>query len=371
MNKKTVKLEIDTKTLVRFGLIALLFTGIVYSITHIWSALVIIIVAFLLALALNPPVSLIASRLKGGGRVGATALAFIAVVGVLGTALFLLVPPIFEQSAHFVKTVPSMIDKASRDMNWLDDFLVQYDLKDEINNGVTQLKGRISDLAANLGNFVVSGVSSFFSGVVTIAFTLVLSFLMLVEGPMWMRRFWSLYQDETKRKRHQTLASKMYRVVSGYVTGQIMVALIAASGTTIVMIILSQFFEVPLNLAIAAGVAVFVTGLVPMVGATIGAIIVGLLIALNDITAALIFLIYFIIYQQIENNVISPTIQARTVEVSALTILVAILIGVSFFGLLGGLVAIPIAGCIRVLAIDYMEQREVRKNTGGSSAASS
>lgn len=354
---KVTKLEIETKTFVRFALVVLGFTAMVYFVTRIWSAIIIIIVAFLLSLALNPPVSRIARRLKGNSRVGATALAFIMVVSLLGAALFLLVPPIIEQSAHFVKTVPSLIDNVSQNRTWLDDFLERYQLKSEVDNGLLQLKGRISDLAANLGNTVVAGVSGFFSGVVTIAFILVLSFLMLIEGPSWMRRFWSLYQDEAKLNRHQELARKMYRVVSGYVNGQILVAMIAAAGTTIVMIILSQFFNVPLNLAIAAGVAVFVTGLVPMVGATIGAVIVGLLLALNDVTAAVIFVIYFVIYQQIENNVISPTIQARTVEVSALMILVAILIGVSFFGLVGGLIAIPVAGCVRVLVLDYIDHR--------------
>lgn len=360
MNQKSVKLEIDTKTFIRMALVIVSFVALVYFVTKVWTALLIIVVAFLLALALNAPVTRIASKLRGNSRVGATALAFVAVVGVLGAGLFLLVPPIIEQSVHFVQTIPGLIDSASQNRTWVDDFVDRYDLREEVDAGVVQLKERISGLAANMGNIVVAGVSGFFGGLVTILFTLVLSFLMLIEGPAWMRRFWGIYHDERKLKRHRELARKMYRVVSGYVTGQIIVALIAALATTIVMVVLSQFFAVPLNLAVAAGVAVFLTGLVPMIGATIGAVVVGVLLALNDVTAALIFIVYFIVYQQIENNLIAPTIQARTVEVSALTILIAVLVGVNFFGLIGGLLAIPVAGCVRVLVLDYMEHREVR-----------
>ena len=86
-----------------------------------------------------------------------------------------------------------------------------------------------------------------------------------------------------------------------------------------------------------------------------GAVIVTLVLLLNAPGAAVIFAVYFFVYQQIENNIISPTIQSKKVELSALSVLVSILIGVSLFGLIGGIVSIPIAGCIRVLMIDYLD----------------
>jgi predicted PurR-regulated permease PerM len=98
-----------------------------------------------------------------------------------------------------------------------------------------------------------------------------------------------------------------------------------------------------------------------MIGATIGAVLVTLVLLLNSTPAALIFLAYFIVYQQIENNFIAPTIQSKRVELSALAVLSAILIGVNLFGLLGGLISIPIAGCIRVLVLHHLEHnRKIR-----------
>ena len=161
----------------------------------------------------------------------------------------------------------------------------------------------------------------------------------------------------------------MYRVVTGFVNGQMLVAFIAATCSLATLLILSAVFPLPANLALPLSALIFVTGLIPMIGATIGAIIVTLVLMLNDFGAAITFLIYFIVYQQIENNFISPTIQSKTVELSAFAILAAILIGVSLFGLLGGLISIPIAGCIRVLTIHYLEQnrkeREQRNTTLG------
>jgi len=99
-----------------------------------------------------------------------------------------------------------------------------------------------------------------------------------------------------------------------------------------------------------------------MVGTTIGGILVALVLLLNSPLAALVFVIFFVIYQQIENNIISPPIQSKTVELSVLWVLMAILIGASLFGLIGGLISIPIAGSLRVLLVDYLDRKELRRN---------
>jgi len=153
----------------------------------------------------------------------------------------------------------------------------------------------------------------------------------------------------------------MYRVVTGFVNGQLAVAAIAGVSTLIVLLALSATLGLSANLAVPLAVVIFFCGMVPMVGATIGAVLVGLVLLLNNPTAALIFLIYFIVYQQIENNFISPTIQSKSVELSALGILAAILIGVSLGGLLGGVIAIPVAGCLRVLLIDQLEHARKKR----------
>jgi predicted PurR-regulated permease PerM len=101
--------------------------------------------------------------------------------------------------------------------------------------------------------------------------------------------------------------------------------------------------------------------MIPMIGATIGAVLVGLVLLFNSPMAALIFILYFVVYQQIENNFISPTIQSKNVELSALSILAAILIGITLGGLLGGIIAIPVAGSLRVLLLDQLDESRKKR----------
>ena len=368
-----VKIDIDTKTFVRFGLVALGFLVSLLVIYKTRVALTTIGVAMFFALALNPPVSRIARRMPGNSRVGATALAYVIVIGLLAGFAFTVVPPVIEQSSKFAETVPSLIDQVTEQRVVFDTFVHRYGLEDEVNNAINNAKDQASSVASNLGNLLVGGVGALFSGAATVLIVLVLTFLMLVEGPAWQSRVWGLYDDPERLKSHKALVHRMYRVVTGFVNGQMLVAFIAATCSLATLLILSAVFPLPANLALPLSALIFVTGLVPMIGATIGAIIVTLVLMLNDFGAAVTFLVYFIVYQQIENNFIAPTIQSKTVELSALTVLSAILIGVTLFGLLGGLISIPIAGCIRVLVLHYLERnkhiREKKESTLGKLVA--
>jgi len=125
-----------------------------------------------------------------------------------------------------------------------------------------------------------------------------------------------------------------------------------------------MFLNVPSNLALPTVAIAFTLSLIPMFGATIAGVLIALLLAFNDVTAGIIFAGYFIIYQQIENNFISPTIQSRKVELSALAVLASVTIGLYVFGLAGGIISIPIAGCLKVLLEDYLER--AKKNRAES-----
>ena len=356
-----MKIDIDTATFVRFGLVILGFVVALLIIYKTRSAITILGVSLFLALALNPPVSMIAKRLPSNSRVGATAIAYLVVITLLGGFLFMVVPPVIEQTAKFAQTVPSLIDDAAKNKSVFDDFLVRYGLEDTADSAIQNAKDQASSVASNLGNLIVGGAGALFSGIANLLFVLVLAFLMLIEGPGWLRKLWGMYQDPELLERHRNMVYKMYRVVTGFVNGQLTVAAIAAACTLVTILILSTAVGLPANLAIPLAAVVFVSGMIPMVGATIGGTLVVLVLLFNSPFAALVFAIYFIIYQQIENNFIAPTIQAKSVELSALTILSAIVIGVTLFGLLGGIISIPIAGCLRVLFLDYLEHsRKVR-----------
>jgi len=152
------------------------------------------------------------------------------------------------------------------------------------------------------------------------------------------------HQDDADR-----LAHDMYRVVKGYVNGQVTLAAIAAA------FIVPALFILGVSYPVALMVVVFVCGLIPMVGHTIGAIIVTSVALFHSPVSAIIILAYYILYQQIENYLIQPRIQANSTNLSPLLVFMSVIVGVSFNGLLGGLVAIPLAGCLRILTLYYLE----------------
>ena len=100
-------------------------------------------------------------------------------------------------------------------------------------------------------------------------------------------------------------------------------------------------------------------GLIPLVGHTIGAIIVTIVALFESPWSALLILAYYILYQQIENYIIQPRVQANSTNMSPLLVFSAVIVGVSFGGLLGGLVAIPVAGCIRIALLDYLRSKRI------------
>jgi len=356
-----VKVDIDTKVFIRFVLVCLGFGILLVALWQVRGALTILAVSLFLALALNPPVSHIARRLPGNSRVGATAIAYLVVITLLGGFLVLIVPPVIEQSAMFAETVPSLIDSVSERKSIFDDFIERYGLENAVDNAIEGAKDQATSVAANLGNILVSGAGVLLGGLASLIFVLVLTFLMLIEGPMWMGRIWGLYQNPDILERHKNLVHRMNRIVSGFVNGQLTVAAISGTCALIVLLSLSATLGLPANLAVPLAVIIFITGMIPMIGSTVGAILVSLVLLFNSPAAMLIFLVYFLIYQQIENNFISPTIQSKNVELSALAILAAILIGSSLGGLLGAVVAIPVMGCLRVLLLDQLEYARKRR----------
>ena len=350
-----VRVDVDTKTFVRLGLVILGFVVAIFLVIQAQQPLTILGIALFLALALNPPVSYIARRLPGRSRVGATALAYIVVVFLIGTLMFLVVPPVVEQSSRFASTVPQLIDDLSSQRHFIDDFVQRYGLQQQLDQSIENAKQQASSVANDIGKLLVNGATTVLNGALNVVVILVLAFLMLIEGPDWMSKIWGLYDDPKRLDRHRSVVSKMYRVVVGYVNGQLSVAVIAAVSTMVLVVLLSAFGLVPVNLALPLAAIIFLMDLIPMVGATIGAIVVTLILLLNDTSAAVIFAVYFFVYQQVENNWISPAIQSKKVELSALSVLAAILIGVALFGFIGAVVSIPVAGCLRVLMVDYLE----------------
>lgn len=352
-----VRIEIDTKTFVRFWLVVI---GFAFAILALYSArmpLFIIGTALFLALALNGPVSWMARRLPDRSRTLSTAIAFMAVIGVLAAVVFLVVPPIVQQTAKFIDSAPTLVREMSNQWRGLGNLIEKYHIQPQIDQAVAAIQADAGRFARDLGGNFISGIGSAFGWMMAATLTLVLTFLMLIEGPTWLNRLWSVYKDDKKITSHKRLLGKMHAVVEGYVGGQLTVSGIDGLFAGLTVFILSQFFpEVPSNLALPTVAMLFTLSLIPLFGAPIGAMVITLLLLINSVPAAVIFAIYFLIYSQIEGNFIAPTIQSRRIELSPLAILAAVTIGIYVFGITGAIISIPVTGCIKVLVEDYLER---------------
>lgn len=349
--------EIDTRTFVRFWLVVLGLGLAALAIYSARTALIILGVSLFLALALNIPVSKISRRLPGKSRVAATAISYLAVIAILGAIVFLVIPPIVQQTAKFAQNIPNIAENVTTQWQGLKDVIDKYELQPQVDQALNSIKDNAAGWTSNVGQNVVSGIGSVFGFMTASILVLVLTFFMLIEGPMWMKRLWGVYNDRERMLRHKSVLSRMHSVFTGYVTGQLTVSAIGATAAGLAVFILSIIFPIiPASLAMPTAAITFTLSLIPMFGATIGGIIVALLLAFNSIPAAIIYLVYFVVYQQIENNFISPHIQAKKIDLSALAILASVTIGLYVFGIAGGIIAIPIAGSLRVLLEEYQVQ---------------
>ncbi len=348
-----IRIDIDTKTFIRFGLVMIGFALAALAVYSARTALIILGTSFFLAMALNVPVSAISKRLPGKSRAGATALSYVAVIAILIAVVAFVIPPIVQQTARFAQSLPTVVEEVTTQWQGVSDFIQENHLQGQVDTALNSIKENASSWAAGVGQGLVSGVGSFFGFITAAILVLVLTFLMLVEGPVWRKRWFGIYQDNARMERHKELTDRMYSVVTGYVTGQLTVSAIGAASAALVVFVLSFVFpEIPANLAMPTAAITFVLSLIPMFGATIAGVIVSLLLAFNIIPAGIIFAIFFVVYQQIENNFISPHIQAKKIDLSALAVLASVTIGIYVFGVVGGIIAIPIAGCLKIL-IDY------------------
>jgi predicted PurR-regulated permease PerM len=275
---------------------------------------------------------------------------------ILTAFLFLVVPPIVEQTLRFAKTAPELVDSLSSQWRGVGAFVEQYQLQPQIDAAVASVQDQSSKWLTSLSTGIVGSVGSLFNAMAAVTIALVLAFLMLVEGPGWVKRMWGLYEDDERMKEHRALATKMHRVVTNYVNGQLSVSGIGALASGSVVFLISMFVDsVPSNLALPTIAITFVLSLIPMFGATLAGGLVALLLLVSSFPSALVFVVFFVVYQQVENNFISPLIQSKYVQLSPLAVLVAVTIGLYLFGLAGGIISIPIAGCVKVLSEYYLD----------------
>jgi predicted PurR-regulated permease PerM len=306
-----------------------------------------IIVAIFLTLALNPAVEFF--QRQGLARRGlATAVTVLLTLGAMVALGSLFIPTLVSEARGFAEALPGYVTDVSQGRGPLGRLVERYELEQRVRDavegggGVARLLGVSSTAIA-----VTKGVLTFVVAVVTIAF---LTFFMLLEGPAWMERFYGLLPEQSRDK-WRGIGRDIYLTVGGYVTGNLLISVIAGISSTIVLLVMGVPY------AVALGVLVAILDLIPLAGATLAAIIVSTVAFIHTIPAGIVVLIFFIVYQQLENHVLQPLVYSRTVRLSPLAILISVLIGAKLAGILGALAAIPVAGTIQVLLLAWLAER--------------
>jgi predicted PurR-regulated permease PerM len=305
-----------------------------------------IFIAVFLTLALNPAVDRLEGRI-GNRRGAATGVVFLATLAAIAGIGALFIPTLVHQVNDFANQVPDYIHDLTKGRGRLGFLETKYHLvqkaRDALKEGGAKRLFGLSGTALALTKSVISVVVA----IVTIAF---MTFFMLLEGPAWVERGYGLLPARSQ-PRWRAVGRDIYRTVGGYVTGNLLISLIAGVSTTIVLLIVGVPY------AVALGLIVAILDLIPLAGATIAAIIVGVVAFLHSVVAGIVVVVFFIVYQQVENHLLQPVVYGRTVQLSPLAVLISVLIGAELAGVLGALAAIPVAGSIQVVLRELLRSR--------------
>ena len=308
----------------------------------------ILVVAAFFAVVLNPVVELV-QRFLHVRRGFAVAIVFILVFGLLGAMLYAFISPIVHQGQKFADDYPRLVREAKAGKGPVGGIVKRYKLDDKLDEN----RQKINDQFGKIGGGAFNVAKSVAAAVAVAITVIVLSLLMILYGPDMLTGALGMLSPPRRTRVHAVLRD-CARALTGYVFGNFLISIIAGGATFVALLIL----DVPFRgvLALWVGFA----DLIPLVGATLGAIPAVLVAFLSSTTDGIAVLIFFIAYQQFENHVLQVQIMARTVQINQLVVLVSVLVGVELFGLLGALLAIPAAGVIQVIVRDLWDNRRNR-----------
>jgi predicted PurR-regulated permease PerM len=306
-----------------------------------------LLAAIFLATALSPTVNWLSRRMKRGFAIAITYLGLLLVPILL---ISVIVPPLISEANNFADHVPQYADDVTnyvQDNETLRNLNEDYDITSKLEKEAGKLPNRLGGAAGTLRDIGLGIVNSLFA-LLTI---LVMTAFLLGSGRQWTDQIIRSRPPEQRERLRRSL-DNISSAVSGYVAGALAIAFIAGTATFIVLTILGVPFAGPL--AVMAGFA----SLIPLVGATIAAVLIGVVTVFADFpTDTIIWTVWAIAYQQIENNLIQPQIQKRTVNVQPLITIFAVLCGGTLLGVVGAIAAIPIAASIQILLREYVDMR--------------
>jgi len=306
-------------------------------------------IAGFLAIVLAPAVRFV-QRSLGGRRTLATCLVmFTALAATVGTfTLFLL--PVRTQLIAIISDLPGTVHRAADGKGPIGQLVQRLHIESYVQDNEQQL----ADAAQRLSDSPIDTAQSVLSAVFALVSILLMSTLFLTQSEPMGRAFLGVV-PRRRRATVRIIATDAAGAVSGYMVGNLLVSLIA--GVTAFACLLALGVPSPVVLALWVAFA----DLIPMVGATIGAAACVLAAYLHSPTAGIIALIFFVIYQQIENGVIYPWLMARKVQVNPLVVLLSVLLAVELFGIVGALLAVPVSGALQVIVKAVRQERPLEQ----------
>lgn len=339
--------NINNRTIFRILASILAFGAVVYFVIALRQPLIWLGISFFFALALEPHVDWLSRHLPKKSR-GLAVFIVVAVVFALIVAIVLIIgPPIAKQFKELVVNLPSYYREFLDNNNPVSSYLRAINLPQTLSiNGE-----KLTSFVTNTSGGVVNFFSGIFSSIFAFFTVMVFTFFIVLESPRWHRIFWQ-YQNPSKREHRKYLYAKMQKTVSGYIGGNLLTCLIAGVVTVVFLSILGNPY------AVALGFLVLILDLIPMFGALIAATVsVAVVLVYGGVTPAIVTAIFFVFYQQIENNILQPYVFSKTVDISPLVAGVAAIFGATLAGLIGALVAIPVAASLQILVKDYLDRR--------------
>jgi predicted PurR-regulated permease PerM len=296
-----------------------------------------LVVAGFFAVVLAPAVDWVEQHLHLR-RGLATSAVFGSVLALVVLMLWAFITPIANQVDQFVDDLPRYVEEARNGEGPIGDLVEKYDLDQKIEEN----QDKFQDWVSGAGTPALSIVRGVFNTIIAAVTIIALTVLLLLRGPKVTAGALRLVR-EPHRERVRLVAADASKAVSGYMLGNFLISVVAGVSTYIVLRILGVPYPEVLALWVAFA------DLIPLVGATLGAIPTIGIAFLHSVPAGVIALIFYIVYQQFENHVLQVAVMSKTVDVDPLTVLISVLVGVELFGFLGALLAIPFAGILQVV----------------------
>lgn len=367
--------EIETKTFIRFWLVILGFAVLTFFVIRASEALAMIGIAALLAIAIRP-LALKVDRLIGQKTQSrlASVLAYLIVLLVIAGVVAAIAPVIIAEFSKFLSSLPETVK--STDLSALNDLGRSLGIQNLSSELVKSIEDLSKNMLGSLGTGVLSGLSTIGGFLAKALITLVLTLFFLLDGPNLANSLWDALGAKRSKKEAREekdtdiralteariIVKKMANVISTFVSKQVTIALLDGTVTALSVFALSLIFGVEARLALPLGLITMTFYLIPMFGQVIGAGLVTLILLFNSPVMAIIWLAFYIIYGFVEVNIFAPKFQGNALNLRPVIILIAMIIGTYMFGLFGAIIAIPIAGCVKVLIEEYPSIRNIARD---------